>query len=118
MQILDLMRRSDTLITAHESQGAYALALGDGRGEGHVYRIRIEPGGAIGPHEAGFDQLFLVVTGSGWISGCDGVRYPLATGQGARIARGEVHAKGSDTGLTAIMVQLTELTPARIADAV
>jgi len=42
----------------------------------------------------------------------DGVRQPLAAGQGAFIARGEVHAKGSDAGLTAIMVQLTDLTPA------
>ena len=118
MQLLDFARSHDTLISAYESQGAYALPLGDGRGEGHVYRIRIEPGGSIGPHAAGFGQLFLVVTGSGWISGSDGARYPLATGQGAWIARGEVHAKGSDTGLTAIMVQLTELTAAPIAGAV
>lgn len=115
MQLLDLTVSPDTLISAYESQGAYALSLGDGRGEGHVYRIRIEPGGAIGPHAAGFGQLFLVVGGSGWISGGDAVRYPLAAGQGAWIARGEVHAKGSDTGLTAIMVQLTELTAAPIA---
>ena len=98
-------------ISEYESDGAHALPLGNGRGEGHVYRIRIAPGGAIGPHEAGFGQLFLVIDGSGWISGGNGVRQPLAAGQGAFIARGEVHAKGSDTGLTAIMVQLTDLTP-------
>jgi len=118
LQLLDFGGGHDTLISAYESQGAYALPLGDGRGEGHVYRIRIEPGGAIGAHEAGFGQLFLVVTGSGWISGSDGVRYPLATGQGAWIARGEVHAKGSDTGLTAIMVQFTELRAAPVDRAV
>lgn len=118
MQLLDFTGGHDTLISTYESQGAYALPLGDGRGEGHVYRIRIEPGGAIGLHEAAFGQLFLVVTGNGWISGSDGVRYPLAIGQGAWIARGEVHAKGSDTGLTAIMVQLTDLTAAPIAHAV
>jgi len=102
----------DAPISEYESHGAHALPLGGGRGEGHVYRVRISPGGAIGPHKAGFGQLFLVVSGSGWISGGDGVRQPLAAGQGAFIARGEVHAKGSDAGLTAIMVQLTDLTPA------
>lgn len=113
------MHRVDLMVTAHdapvsgyESHGAHALPLGGGGGEGHVYRVRISPGGAIGPHEAGFGQLFLVVVGSGWISGGDGVRHSLAAGQGAFIARGEVHAKGSDTGLTAVMVQLTDLIPA------
>jgi hypothetical protein len=28
------------------------------------------------------------------------------------IARGEVHAKGSDVGLSAVMIQLAELAPA------
>jgi quercetin dioxygenase-like cupin family protein len=96
-------------ITQYQSHGAFALPLAGGRGEGHVYSIRFAPGGAIGPHEATFGQLFLVVSGSGWVSGGDGVARPLGAGQGAMIDRGEVHAKGSDTGMTAIMVQLTEL---------
>ena len=65
-----------------------------------------------GPSGAGFGQLFLVVAGS-WVSGDDGVRRPLGTGQGAFIGRGEVRAKGSDTGLMAVMVQLTDLAAAR-----
>jgi quercetin dioxygenase-like cupin family protein len=96
-------------ITLYQSQGAFALPLADGRGEGHVYCVRFAPGGAIGPHEATFGQLFLVVAGSGWVSGGDGVARPLGAGQGAMIERGEVHAKGSDVGMTAIMVQLTDL---------
>lgn len=118
MHLLDFAPGHDTLISVYESHGAYALALGEGRGEGHIYCIRIEPGGAIGPHEASFGQLFLVVAGSGWVSGGDGVQRPLGVGRGAFIARGEVHAKGSDSGLTAIMVQLTDLAAAPIARAV
>ena len=56
--------------------------------------------------------------GSGWVSGSDGVRRPLGVGRGAFIGRGEVHAKGSESGLTAIMVQLTDLAAAPIARAV
>jgi quercetin dioxygenase-like cupin family protein len=115
MQLLDFTPGRATPIAVYESHGAYALPLADGRGEGHVYCIRIEPGGAIGPHEASFGQLFLVVAGSGWVSGGDGVRRPLGVGRGAFISRGEVHAKGSDTGLTAIMVQVTDLTAAPTA---
>jgi quercetin dioxygenase-like cupin family protein len=99
-------------IDQYHSQGAIAVALGSGQGEGHVYCVHISPGGEIGAHEAGFAQLFLVVAGSGWVSGADAVRRPLHEGQGAFIARGEIHAKGSVSGMTAIMVQLTDLTAA------
>ena len=66
----------------------------------------------IGPHEAGFGQLYLEVDRSGWVSGADAVPRRVGAGQGAYIGRGEVHAKGSDAGLTAIMVQLADLSPA------
>jgi quercetin dioxygenase-like cupin family protein len=118
MRLLDFTPGHETPITVYESRGAYALPLGEGRGEGHVYCIRIEAGGAIGPHEATFGQLFLVVAGSGWVSGRDGLKRPLGSGIGAFIDRGEVHAKGSDQGLTAIMVQLTDLAAAPAARAV
>jgi quercetin dioxygenase-like cupin family protein len=118
MHLLDFTPGHGTPISVYESHGAFALPLGEGRGEGHVYCVRIEPGGDIGSHESGFGQLFLVVAGSGWVSGPDGVPRPLGVGRGAYIARGEVHAKGSDTGMTAIMVQLTELAPAPVARAV
>lgn len=117
MHLLDFAPGRETLISVYESHGASALPLGEGRGEGRVYCIRIDPGGAIGPHEAAFGQLFLVVAGSGWVSGGDGVPRPLGVGSGAFISRGEVHAKGSDTGLTAIMVHLTELAAAPVARA-
>jgi hypothetical protein len=46
------------------------------RAEGsYVYCVRIEAGGAIGPHEAGFGPLFLVAVGSGWVSRGHGVRW-------------------------------------------
>jgi quercetin dioxygenase-like cupin family protein len=95
-----------------ESAGASSMRLGDGQGEAHVYCVRFDPGGKIGQHPTGFGQLFLVVEGAGWASGQDGVRVELTAGQGAYFARGELHAKGSDVGMTAIMIQIRELEPA------
>jgi quercetin dioxygenase-like cupin family protein len=112
MHLLSFGPKHGTPITGYHSHGASAVPLGSGRGESHVYCIYLGPGGEIGPHEAGFDQLFLILAGSGWVSGADGVRKELRDGEGALIARGEIHAKGSTSGLTAIMVQLTELTAA------
>jgi quercetin dioxygenase-like cupin family protein len=99
-------------ITEYGSHGASAVALGHGIGEAHAYAVHVDPGGAIGPHPAGFGQLFLVVEGSGWVAGADGVRHPVHAGAGAFIARGEVHAKGSESGMTTIMVQVADLAPA------
>ena len=112
MHLLSFGPKHGTPITGYHSHGASAVRLGSGRGESHVYCIYLGPGGEIGPHGAGFDQLFLILAGSGWVSGADGVRKELRDGEGALIARGEIHAKGSTSGLTAIMVQLTELTAA------
>jgi len=74
--------------------------------------VHVAAGGEIGPHRAGFGQLFCVVAGAGWVAGADGVRHAVRAGQAAVIAHGEVHAKGSATGLSAVMIQLTDVTPA------
>lgn len=98
-------------ITLFDSTGAFSVPLADGSGEAHVYCVHMDAGGCIGEHPAGFSQLFLVVQGSGWAAGADGVRVPLPSGHGALIERGERHSKGSEDGMTAIMVQVAELAP-------
>jgi len=101
-------------ISEFASQRARAQPLADGDGECHVYFVHLEAGGFIGPHPAGFDQLFLVASGSGWVAGPDGLRQSLSAGQGAVIARGEVHSKGSDAGLSAIMIQIERFNPSPV----
>jgi quercetin dioxygenase-like cupin family protein len=98
-------------ITEYESKFAAAVAVADGAGEAHVYVVYLEPGAEIGPHVAGFAQLFFAAAGSGWVAGSDGERVRLGEGEAAFIARGEVHSKGSKAGMTAFMVQVRDLTP-------
>jgi quercetin dioxygenase-like cupin family protein len=109
MRVVQFTREVAQPITLFDSAGAYSVALGDGQGEAHVYCVQIDAGGSIGEHPASFGQLFLVVEGSGWAAGADGVRRALHAGEGAFFERGERHSKGSDQGLTAIMVQVAEL---------
>ena len=80
-------------------------------GDAHAYVIYFEPRGVIGPHEARFGQIPFAVAGSGWVSGGDGQRIALAECEAAFISRGEVHSKGSESGMTAFMVQVRDLTP-------
>ena len=88
---------------------AHSLKVAEGRGEAHAYLVRFDPGGIIGPHEAGFGQLLVPLDGDGWAAGGDGKRVPLANGEAAFIERGEVHSKGSETGMTALMIQVRDL---------
>jgi quercetin dioxygenase-like cupin family protein len=118
MQLLSFGPERATPIREYLSQHASAVALASGQGEAHVYCVHLDAGGEIGAHEAGFAQLFLVVEGSGWVSGSDGRRQPLGQGQGALIARGEVHAKGTAWGMTAIMVQVTDMSTSCAAGAI
>lgn len=93
----------------YEVDRAASTEVAEGSGEAHAYVIYFEPGGIIGPHEAGFGQIFFAVAGDGWAAGEDGERVPVAEGEAAFIHRGEVHSKGSETGMTALMIQVRDL---------
>jgi quercetin dioxygenase-like cupin family protein len=90
---------------------ASSLKLAEGAGEAHAYVIYFEPGGIIGPHEAGYGQILFAVAGGGWVAGADDQRIAIAEGEAAFISRGEVHSKGSESGMTALMVQMRDMTP-------
>src|SRR6202043_3541825 len=94
--------RDERLISAHGSIGLHAPRIASGAGDVTITCLVVRPGGTIGTHPATGDQLFLVIAGSGWVAGADGMRHPVEVGQGARWAAGEVHASGTDTSLTAL----------------
>ncbi|MFD2090053.1 SpoIIE family protein phosphatase [Blastococcus deserti] len=66
---------------------------------------RYAPGAVNGRHPTGLWQLLAVVSGSGWASGADDVRIPLAAGEAVLWEPGEEHASGSDDGMVAVVVQ-------------
>ena len=93
------------MIDKFESVDAASLEIGSGAGEAHVHCVYFDAGGKICAHPTGFAQLFIVTEGEGWVAGADGKRVKLCAGQAAYFERGEMHAKGSDTGMAAVMVQ-------------
>lgn len=113
MQVFRFSHSDATPIQKYESSGAAALPIASGHGDTHVNYVQFEPGGVIGPHPTGFAQLFIVSQGSGWVAGEDGVRTPISTGQYAYYRKGELHSKGTDKGMAAIMVQVDSLNPSR-----
>jgi quercetin dioxygenase-like cupin family protein len=93
------------------------LAIGRASDRTAVTLARFAAGANLGPHLAGYWQVFAVVDGAGWVSGNDQQRRDVAAGQAAVWEPGEVHESGSDAGMTAVLVQMTSDPSAALHEA-
>ena len=109
MHLLNFNKELAEPISLFNSHGSSSVALGSGDGSSHVYVLYFEADSEIGPHPTGFSQLFLVVNGSGWVAGADGHRISVASGEGAYFDVGEMHSKGSETGMQVVMIQSEQM---------
>lgn len=91
------------------AHGASSVHLGSGSGESHAYLLYFDADGEIGEHEAGFDQVLLVVSGTAWLT-VNGDTIELNPGEAGVVPRGSKHAKGSKSGGTAVMFQTFDMT--------
>ena len=73
--------------------------------------FHLEAGEFVGEHQADARQLFCVVAGEGWVSGNDGAKTAISSYQATVWDAGEMHAAGTDTGLTAIVLEGDEFDP-------
>ncbi|WP_257347586.1 cupin domain-containing protein [Pseudalkalibacillus decolorationis] len=77
----------------------------------HIGCMHIKAEGIVGYHKAVSDQLFLVVAGEGWVRGEEDEKTKIKTGEVAFWEDGEWHESGTDTGMTAIVIESTNLDP-------
>jgi len=111
MRIVRLAGIRSDWIREFQSRGVRVAELTGGSGEAHFYVLRFEPGSAIGEHKTGFGQLLIVLEGSGWVEQA-GHRRDIGQGFAAIFECGVMHAKGSDSGMLALMVQVENLAMA------
>jgi quercetin dioxygenase-like cupin family protein len=97
--------RAEHLVTGQGSIGLHATRIAQFAETARATCLTVAPGGVIGTHPAGSHQVLLIVAGSGWVAGSDGVRIAVTSGQAAYWEPGEVHTTSSDTGLTAIALE-------------
>lgn len=77
--------------------------------EAQVVVIEVGPGGVVGRHLAGVAQLFVVVRGSGWVSGAGGGRETIGVSEAVLWEQGEEHESGSEEGMTVLVVEAGSL---------
>lgn len=76
-----------------------------GDGAIQVGSMHIPAGGSVGYHQATVPQLFLVVAGNGWVRGEAETRRPVHAFEAAFWHTGEWHESGSETGMTAVVIE-------------
>jgi gentisate 1,2-dioxygenase len=79
--------------------------------EAVIHCAYLNPGGVIGHHQATLPQLFLVVQGQGWSRGESAERISIQAGQAVYWEKGEWHESGTETGMSAIIVEGEHLIP-------
>jgi hypothetical protein len=100
--------RFDEEVSIPISQFGSRIRLAPLTGVGTTGRVQVAylpPGGRVGRHRAVSDQLFAVVAGRGWVAGHDAAPREITAGYAARWHAGEEHEAGTDTGLTAVIVE-------------
>ncbi len=108
MEVIDISALGWVEVTWDDARGTEAASIAFGHGEAHVRALRIEAGGEVGPHETGSGQLFVPIHGRGWVREGE-QEAALEVGRAAYFPRGVIHAKGSDVGLLALVVQVKDL---------
>lgn len=83
-------------------------------GSAQVGCIHLGENGLVGYHQAVVPQLFLVVQGEGWVTGEDRKKVPIRAGQAAFWTADEWHESGTETGMTAIVIESEQIDPAAI----
>ena len=113
MQRFRFDARGGAVVTAFGSRGVRAHPIQHDAARAVVTSLWLEPGGHLGEHEAPVDQLFLVMSGDGWVAGADGQALPLRAGEAAYWRGGERHACGSEGGMVVVVVEGEGLEPER-----
>jgi quercetin dioxygenase-like cupin family protein len=111
VRLLDFNGGRAFAISGFGSRSATASPLTLPDGDAHVVCLRIGAGGVLGRHPASVGQIFVVVEGEGWVRGPDGERVPVTAGKAVYWEAGEEHESGSDSGMTAIVVEAERLIP-------
>jgi len=115
MQIINLNRLPLQAIEHFDSRAVSVAPLLRGAERVSMVVFLIEPGGVIGEHPAATNQLFCVIEGRGWVRGEELQRTQIRAGQAAFWLRGEQHESGSESGMTALVVEGDALDPALFA---
>ncbi|MDY0944259.1 cupin domain-containing protein [Priestia megaterium] len=111
MKIYKLNKENGKKVEKYDSNLATYLKLVQTNEIANIGCMYIDPKGILGYHQAPVSQLFVVVQGEGWVTGEDQKQINIKAGEAAFWEKGEWHTSGSNSGMTAILIQSESLNP-------
>jgi quercetin dioxygenase-like cupin family protein len=76
--------------------------------------VYVHPNGKIGQRQAATQQLFLLMEGEGWIRGGTEEKHAIRQGQAVFWEKDEWHESGTETGMTAVIIEGININPAEL----
>lgn len=111
MKVYKFNKENGKKVEKYDSNLATYLNITQTNQVANIGCMYIEPNGILGHHQAPIPQLFIVVQGEGWVTGEDQERINIKVGEAAFWEKGEWHTSGSNSGMTAIVIQSKFLIP-------
>ena len=111
MKIFNFDKDSGREITNFDSKHAIFSRIIQHKKSVHIGCFHIGAEGVVGSHPATVHQLFLVLSGQGWVVGKEGVKYHIQAGRAAYWEPEEIHESGSEEGMTVIVIEGDDLVP-------
>lgn len=106
MKIFAFDARIGKEITSFGSKKVLFTRIANLSDEAQISAMEIFPQGVIGGHQAATPQLFLVVSGAGWVRGKEQEKVAVKFGEAVFWEAGEWHESGSDEGMKAIVIEV------------
>lgn len=97
------------LIDQYNSQHAAVTHLVENAAEATINAIYLGMSGTLGAHTTPVDQLFVVVSGRGWVQLGDNEPIAVRSGQAILWEAGEMHTSGTHHGMVAIVIEAPRL---------
>ena len=110
MKIYKFNKENGKKVEKYDSNLATYLKMIQTNEIANIGWMYIDPKGILGHHQAPIAQLFVVVQGEGWVTGEDQKRIDIKVGEAAFWEKGEWHTSGSESGMTAILIQSGSLS--------
>ncbi|MGG0463806.1 cupin domain-containing protein [Priestia aryabhattai] len=105
MKIYKFSKEQGEKVEKYQSHLATYVKMAQANEAATIGCMYIDGEGTVGHHPAPIPQLFIVVEGEGWVTGGDQKRVSIKRGEAALWGKGEWHTSGSETGMTAIVIQ-------------
>ncbi|GAB1786344.1 cupin domain-containing protein [Priestia aryabhattai] len=111
MKIYKFNKKNGNKVEKYNSNLATYLKMIRTNEAANIGCMYIDPQGILGHHQAPIAQLFVVVQGEGWVTGEDQKQINIKAGEAAFWEKGEWHTSGSNSDMTAILIQSEFLKP-------